>query len=87
MPINVAFNMKRGYYFRINVKRLQSTKKMNEYDKNELNTIVKKIKSQSREFLKIVKISKSVHFTTKRILQLNERIKECQNDIYIMSNM
>lgn len=79
--------MKRGYYFRINVKRLQSTKKMNEYDKNELNTIVKKIKSQSREFLKIVKISKSVHFTTKRILQLNERIKECQNDIYIMSNM
>jgi hypothetical protein len=56
----------------------------NEYYK-ELDSIVLKLK-RSKNFLKITKISKSVHFTTKRMLQLNERIKECQDNINLIAN-
>ena len=86
LPITVAFNIKRGYYFRINLNKTQISKNSVEINDHELNNLVHKLKQQSKQFIKITKISKSVHFTTKRILQLNERIKECQNDIYIMSN-
>lgn len=86
LPINIQYNNKRGYYFRINSNKIQPAQNVTESTDEDLNQLVRAIKKQSKEFLKITKISKYVHFTTKRILQLNERIKECATDIHTMSN-
>jgi len=90
MPIKIAFNVKRGYYFRINLNQIPSSKRLpvepTTNDEKELNLLIKSIKSHSKDFVKITKVSKSLQFTTKRILQLNERLKETQNDFDTMCN-
>jgi len=57
-----------------------------ENNEQELKKLMNTLQKQSKEFIKMAIVSNSIHFTTKRILQLNERIKECQNDIFHLSN-
>ena len=39
-----------------------------------------------KEFIKISKLNSSLQFTTQFLIKLNDRISECTEDIYIMSN-
>jgi DNA mismatch repair ATPase MutS len=80
----VSFNNKRGYFFRINLNKMKLSKLEN--NEQELKKLMNTLQKQSKEFIKMAIVSNSIHFTTKRILQLNERIKECQNDIFHLSN-
>ncbi len=80
----MSFNNKRGYFFRINLNKMKLSKLEN--NEQELKKLMNTLQKQSKEFIKMAIVSNSIHFTTKRILQLNERIKECQNDIFHLSN-
>jgi DNA mismatch repair ATPase MutS len=46
----------------------------------------KLVESLPKEFIKITKMTKTVHFTTKKLIQLNERAQETSDDILLLSN-
>jgi hypothetical protein len=86
VPVKVGYTKNRGYYLRIKQKLEKSIHvpvMINAKGYERLESLFKD-KTDER-FIKVSVLSESITFTSKFLLNLNERINETREDIYEVS--
>ena len=87
VPVKIGHTKNRGYYFRIKYKPEKSNDMqvmmLNAKGYQRLESLFKD-KTDER-FIKVSVLSESITFTSKFLLNLNERINETREDIYEVS--
>lgn len=89
VPIKIAYTYKRDFYFKIKLKSVKNKPIISLPNDSKMNNEVLASLFNNKtpeEFIKVRVLKQSIQFTTKSLLNLNERINETKEDIYEMSN-
>lgn len=88
LPVKIDYASKRDFYFKIRFKTKKKTN-FNNDDSNQNNEIISDLFKNdkiSNECIKVRLLKQSIQFTTKNLLNLNERINETKEDVFQITN-
>ena len=96
LPLKLAFNTVRGYFIQMHLPKKSSygpydlfsgsKRSLSKEDEKQAKNVKSKRFNLPKECVKIVKLNNLIQFTTDFMIKSNDRITECIEDIYIMSN-